>query len=140
MHIRWLRPPERSTLLGLWERSVRATHTFLTEADTAFYRPLVAEVVAGDVLEFWVLADSANLPIGFLGLTGQAIERCFSSRRTGHSRRDGSTLPNPAHASRSRRLDTEPVGGAARSVDPPLPREVLHVLLTGVGFIRVGTP
>jgi putative acetyltransferase len=72
-----LQPGEHSALLALWERSVRATHTFLTEADIAFYRPLTAEILAGDALDFWVLADESNQPIAFMGLAGNAIEALF---------------------------------------------------------------
>ena len=77
MHIRPLRQSEHPALLALWERSVRATHTFLAEADIVFYRPLVADIFAGDALELWVLTDEANGPLGFLGLTGNAIEALF---------------------------------------------------------------
>ena len=77
MHIRPLWQSEHPALLALWERSVRATHTFLTEADIVFYRPLVADIFAGDTLELWVLTDEANVPIGFLGLAGSAIEALF---------------------------------------------------------------
>jgi len=42
-HIRPAQPTEHAALVMLWERSVRATHAFLTEADILFYRPLVAE-------------------------------------------------------------------------------------------------
>jgi putative acetyltransferase len=77
MHIRPLRQTEQSALLALWERSVRATHTFLTEADIVFYRPLVADVFAGDALELWVLTDEENVLVGFLGLAGNSIEALF---------------------------------------------------------------
>ena len=42
-----------------------------------FYRPLVADIFAGDALELRVLTDEANVPIGFLGLAGNAIEALF---------------------------------------------------------------
>jgi len=77
LRIRSLRPAEHPALLALWERSVRATHTFLNEADIVFYRPLVAEIFAGGALELWVLTDEADVPIGFLGLAGNAIEALF---------------------------------------------------------------
>jgi putative acetyltransferase len=77
LNIRPPQPTERSLLLALWERSVRATHTFLTEEDIAFYRPLTAEILAGDTLELWVLTNEADVPIGFVGLAGDAIEALF---------------------------------------------------------------
>ena len=88
-HIRRLQPADCPMLVELWERSVRATHTFLDEADIAYYRPLVAEILAGDSLEWWVLADS-NVPIGFLGLSAHAIDALFlepANRRQGCGRR-----------------------------------------------------
>jgi putative acetyltransferase len=75
--IRLAGPSDSAALLALWERSVRATHSFLTEADITFYRPLVAEALSGDKLELWVLTDRANVPIGFLGLSANAIEALF---------------------------------------------------------------
>src|SRR5690349_6321329 len=89
-HIRRSRPADCAPLIALWERSVRATHGFLTEADIACYRPLVAELLAGDSLELWVLMDTPNVPLGFLGLSAHAIEALFlepSVRRQGCGRR-----------------------------------------------------
>ena len=77
MHIRAVRPSDEPLLLALWERSVRTTHTFLDEADIAFYRPLTAKILAGGSLELWVLTDAADQPIGFIGLEGQSIEALF---------------------------------------------------------------
>jgi putative acetyltransferase len=77
-------------LVALWERSVRATHDFLVEADVAYYRPLVEEFLAGESLELWVLTDSSNVPIGFLALSAHAIEALFlepTYRRRGYGRR-----------------------------------------------------
>jgi putative acetyltransferase len=87
--IRRSRPADSAPLLALWERSVRDTHDFLTEDDIAFYRPLVAEILAGASLELWVLTDSSNNPIGFLGLSAHAIEALFlepNCRRRGYGR------------------------------------------------------
>src|SRR5262249_27209918 len=56
-HIRRSQPADSPSLVALWERSVRVTHTFLTDADIACYQPLVAEILAGDSLELWVLID-----------------------------------------------------------------------------------
>jgi hypothetical protein len=53
-HIRPAQPTEHAALVMLWELSVRATHDFLTEADIAFYRPLVAEYFQSAALELWV--------------------------------------------------------------------------------------
>lgn len=70
-----IRPPhpEESGLLhALWERSVRATHHFLSEEDIAFYSPMVREFLAPP-LELWVAAhDTTGVPLGFMGLDADA--------------------------------------------------------------------
>ena len=76
-------------LLAMWERSVRATHTFLTEADITFYRPLTEEILIDEALDLWVLTDG-DTPVGFLGLAGHSIEALFlepARRRQGIGRR-----------------------------------------------------
>lgn len=75
--IRRMQPPDRGSLLALWERSVRATHLFLSEDDIAFYRPLVAQILVEQLCELWVLVDPRGIPIGFLGLSAHAIEALF---------------------------------------------------------------
>jgi putative acetyltransferase len=64
-------------LLALWERSVRATHAFLTEADIHALRPFVAEAMDGEGLDLWVLADADDVPIGFMGLAGDDVAALF---------------------------------------------------------------
>src|SRR5215467_7622139 len=77
MTIRRPREDERTGFAGLWERSIRATHTFLTESDIDFYRPLVANLVTGADLNLWVLTDEADVPVGFMGLGHHSIEALF---------------------------------------------------------------
>ena len=67
---------DHNVLLLLWERSVRATHDFLTEADIDFFRPLVGQYFEGST-DIWVLTDKADVPIGFLGLDGNSIAALF---------------------------------------------------------------
>ena len=89
MHVRLAQPQDREPLLALWERSVRATHDFLTEDDIASLRPLVAEELASDAVTWWVLASDAADPIGFLGYTTDTIEGLFidpAHRGTGAGR------------------------------------------------------
>lgn len=76
-HIRPALPTERTALVMLWERSVRATHGFLTESDIVFYRPLVSEYFEGSATDIWVLADEEDLAIGFLGLSRDSIAALF---------------------------------------------------------------
>ena len=64
-------------LVAVWERAVRATHSFLEEGDVVALRPLVAEELARDDVDWWVLARPSSKPIGFLGLTDGTIEALF---------------------------------------------------------------
>ena len=75
--IRRALPADAGVLLALWERSVRATHEFLTEDDIVGLRPHVAEALGDDALELWVLADPNDVPIGFMGLVGDDIAALF---------------------------------------------------------------
>ncbi len=75
--LRRTEPSDGPALLALWERSVRATHDFVTDADIEFYRPLVAEFLLGETAELWTLTDEAHVPLGFLGLAGQTIDALF---------------------------------------------------------------
>ena len=75
--IRLARATDHETLVALWERSVRATHDFLTEADIGALRPLVGEALSDDALELWVLTERADVPIGFMGLAGHDIAALF---------------------------------------------------------------
>lgn len=89
MHVRLAEPQDRDALLALWERSVRATHAFLTEHDIVTLRPLVAEELAGGSVAWWVLHAEGADPIGFLGYTSDTIEALFvdpSYHRTGAGR------------------------------------------------------
>jgi putative acetyltransferase len=77
MHVRRARVDDRQRLLDLWERSVRATHHFLAESDIVALRPLVAEELASDAVDWWVLVSGGDAPIGFLGYTRDTIEGLF---------------------------------------------------------------
>jgi putative acetyltransferase len=76
MNVRCARPDDRDQLLDLWERSVRATHHFLAESDIVGLRPLVAEELSSEKIDWWVL-EEANTPVGFLGFANDAIEGLF---------------------------------------------------------------
>jgi putative acetyltransferase len=75
--IRRARAADHPALVALWERSVRATHDFLTETDIGALRPLVREALSDDALELWVLAERTDVPIGFMGLAGHDIAALF---------------------------------------------------------------
>ena len=91
VRVRPARVEDRERMLDLWERSVRATHHFLTEADVASLRPLVAAELGGDAVDWWVLASAAaDVPIGFLGFARDTIEALFVD--PDHHGRGGGTL------------------------------------------------
>ncbi|HVK18024.1 MAG TPA: acetyltransferase [Fimbriiglobus sp.] len=87
MTIRRATPVDRDTLLDVWLRSVRATHTFLTEEDIQSFLPLVRDYLASDGSEFWVLCSDAGVPMGFMGLSGSKMESLFLAPE--HHRRGG---------------------------------------------------
>jgi putative acetyltransferase len=77
MLVRSARVEDRERLLELWERSVRATHHFLEDSDIVALRPLVAEELASDAVDWWVLASATEVSIGFLGIASDTIEALF---------------------------------------------------------------
>ncbi|GAB1157767.1 acetyltransferase [Paenibacillus illinoisensis] len=66
---------DHAKLVAIWERAVRATHTFLAEEDIVFYKSVVSEALSG--MEVWEAVDSAGEPVGFMGLDGKHIEMLF---------------------------------------------------------------
>src|SRR4051794_11496378 len=76
MTIREARPNDRAALLGIWLRSVRATHTFLTEDEIQSLLPLVRDAALAE-LELWVICTDGDEPVGFLGLSGATVEALF---------------------------------------------------------------
>jgi putative acetyltransferase len=63
-------------LVDIWQRSVRATHHFLSEDEIQHLHQLVRDgALAG--LEIWVLCGDADTPIGFMGLSGAKVEALF---------------------------------------------------------------
>src|SRR5262249_49596158 len=90
MDIRAGTPSDRDVLLGIWLRSVRATHTFLTEEDIQAFLPIVRDVALPN-LELWVLETDSGKPMGFLGMDGSRIEALFLSPE--FLRRGGGGVP-----------------------------------------------
>ena len=75
MTIREAVADDHDTLTDIWLRSVKATHTFLTEQDIQALLPEVRDV-ALTKLELWVLCSGEHA-IGFLGLSGSKVEALF---------------------------------------------------------------
>ena len=76
-HVRRARDDDRDPMLALWERSVRATHHFLEERDVLALRPFVAEELASDAANWWVLESGAGALVGFLAFARDTIEGLF---------------------------------------------------------------
>ena len=71
------RTPEMfSTLLEVWELSVRATHSFLSEEDVVSLRPVVAEAFV-QIPYLFIIGDTPENPFGFLGASEKNIEMLF---------------------------------------------------------------
>jgi len=91
MTIREALPEDRDTLVGIWLRSVRATHTFLAEDDIQSLLPFVQDELGPDSeLELWVLAGEEGTVIGFTGLSGTDVAALFLD--PDHLRRGGGRL------------------------------------------------
>ncbi|AFK52607.1 acetyltransferase [Tistrella mobilis] len=63
-------------LLSIWERSVRATHDFLTGADIRDLVPVVRDQALPSV-RLLIAADADGRIAGFLGLDGNRVEMLF---------------------------------------------------------------
>lgn len=76
MQIRLSRFDEQARLFEIWRDAVAATHGFLAPEDFDFY----AKLVKNEMLptgEFWVAADEAGRPLGFLQIVGSKVEALF---------------------------------------------------------------
>ena len=62
-------------LVSVWERSVRATHAFLSEEEVAEIKPFVPQAIAG--VETLVVAARDGEPVGFMGVQGDRLEMLF---------------------------------------------------------------
>ena len=77
MDIRRAIPTDREVLLDVWLRSLRATHTFVSEEDIQSMTPQVRDYLASSEPEFWVLCDDSGAVVGFMGMSGSKMEALF---------------------------------------------------------------
>ena len=76
MNVRKALASERERLAEIWLRSVRATHTFLSEEDIqALVNPTRTYLAAET--DLWVLTSDAGEPVGFMGMAGNEVEALF---------------------------------------------------------------
>ena len=76
-------------LLSVWERSVKATHTFLSGEEIAKIKPYVPQALE-QVPHLIVLEDEGGAPAAFMGIGEQKLEMLFLSpeaRGKGHGKR-----------------------------------------------------
>jgi putative acetyltransferase len=69
-------PDDIARVVVVWEASVRATHTFATEADIAIIRPLVRDSLP-HVPHLLGARDRAGQVVGFIGVERQTVEMLF---------------------------------------------------------------
>lgn len=77
MNVRRASPADREALVDIWLRSVRATHTFLTEQDIQSLLPLTREYLTSEASELWVLCSESGEVVGFMGMSGSKMESLF---------------------------------------------------------------
>lgn len=77
MRIRPAAAVDRPRLLALWERAARATHQFLGERDISALRPSVAEELASERYEWWVVELEPREIVAFLAFAFDSIEGLF---------------------------------------------------------------
>ncbi len=64
-----------SELLGIWERSVKASHKFLTDEEIENIKEYVPQAFKG--VEHLIVAFDDELPLGFIGINERKIEMLF---------------------------------------------------------------
>jgi putative acetyltransferase len=77
MYIRRANPTDRDLLVEIWLRSVRATHTFLSEEDIQSLLPATRDYLTSDEPELWVLCADSGAIMGFMGMSGSELEALF---------------------------------------------------------------
>ena len=69
-------PEDYARVVEVWEASVRATHTFVTEVDIEVIRPLVREGLPA-VPHLRCVRDGAGQVAGFIGVEAGKVEMLF---------------------------------------------------------------
>lgn len=69
-------PGDYPRVVEVWEASVRATHTFVTEADIEVIRPLVRDGLP-DVPHLLCVREPAGQVAGFIGVQDGKVEMLF---------------------------------------------------------------
>lgn len=76
MPIRTSRDDETDDLFDIWQRSVAATHDFLTAQDLDEIAATVLDQYLPNT-EFLVITDDSDRPYGFMGMTNANVDSLF---------------------------------------------------------------
>ena len=125
MLIRKRNDEDNLELTDLWERTVRATHSFLGEDDIVYYRPRVLRDYLPAV-EVWVAEDDAGVIAGFVGISGDKVEMLFVDPDK-HGRGIGRRL-----------LKRVEEGREILRIDVNEQNEAAHAFYRQYGFVEVG--
>lgn len=69
-------PEQLAPLVDVWERSVRATHHFLSESEIQRIKAYVPQALA-EAEHLAVEEETPGAPLGFLGVNGNRLEMLF---------------------------------------------------------------
>ena len=69
-------PSDYTELLAVWENSVRATHSFITEEDIAFFKPMIIEH-AFPAVSLKCVKNNNEKILGFVGVNDAKVEMLF---------------------------------------------------------------
>jgi putative acetyltransferase len=63
-------------MIELWEKSVRCTHHFISDADIEYFKPLIINVYF-DAINLFKACENGTRIAGFLGVSEMKIEMLF---------------------------------------------------------------
>ncbi|WP_440875880.1 GNAT family N-acetyltransferase [Thalassotalea sp. PLHSN55] len=76
MNVENVFPKDYAEMLNVWEDSVRATHSFITEEDIEFFKPIIMEQAFPAVTLKCIKSDN-GLILGFIGTHEDKVEMLF---------------------------------------------------------------
>lgn len=69
-------PSLEEKLIGVWEKSVKATHLFLSENEVEEIKKYIPQALNG-VAHLIIAEDEGSRPVAFMGIEGQKLEMLF---------------------------------------------------------------
>lgn len=76
MNVENVFPEDYAEMLDVWEDSVRATHSFITEEDIEFFKPIIIEQ-AFPAVTLKCVKSNNGLILGFIGTHEDKVEMLF---------------------------------------------------------------